>query len=87
MRILLIILCLSIFIFLCYTIYYSSLYVKFQHVKINDAIWVESHKEGIIVPVRITKVDKNEKGKVVCIHLENEKTFTFDELRKSEYTL
>ena len=87
MKIFLIILGLLIFNLICYAIYYSSLYIRFQHVNVNDAIWVESHKEGIIVPLHITKVDKNENGKVVCIHLENEKTFTFDELRKSEYTL
>lgn len=86
MKLLIILICLFAFSGICYFIHYVSTYIKFQNLKINDAVWSES-EYGTIAPTRITKINTNKCGKIVSIQLDNEKILTFNELRKSEYTL
>lgn len=88
MKAFLVILCLVILIFISHIIYCITQYVLFQKLNVGDAVWTESYKEaGVIIPIRIIKIDRNESGKNICIYLANEKSLTYKELRKSEYMI
>ena len=40
-----------------------------------------------MIPYKIIKVDVDENGKTICIYLNNNESYTFDELKKSKYML
>ena len=85
MKILLIII-MIICIIIIYLIHNKIQHISYKRLKNGDVVWYENN-DNAMIPCKIIKVDIDENGKTICIYLNNNESYTFDELKKSKYML
>ena len=85
MKILLIII-MIICVIIIYLIYKKIQHISYKRLKNGDVVWYENN-DNAMIPCKIIKVDVDKNGKTICIYLNNNESYTFDELKKSKYML